>query len=211
MGPAIQSLPNENPNSGVDEHKLNDLNLKSSLDFDSWTSLISEFEQKYSDDIEKICLVYDSFLAEFPLCYGYWRRYAGHKMRLCTVDKVIEVFERAVESATYSVHLWVDYCTFCVSAFEDPSDVRRVFKRGTSIVGKDFLCHLLWDKYIEYEFYQQHWPFLAHVYIQSLKFPTKRLHYYYDRCKDFVEIMPSLVAINAIIFSGRAITRLSSP
>ena len=69
--------------------------------------------------------MYDSFLLEFPLCQGYWRKYAAHKARLCTIDKVVEVFERAVQSATFCVGVWVDYCTFAVSAYEDPSDVRR--------------------------------------------------------------------------------------
>lgn len=77
------------------------------------------------DDIEKISLVYDSFLSEFPLCYGYWRKYAEHKARLCTVDKVVEVYERAILSATYSVDLWVDYCRFGMLLFEDPADVQR--------------------------------------------------------------------------------------
>ena len=77
------------------------------------------------DDMEKICLVYDRFLSKFPLCYGYWMKYASHMTHLCTLDKVIEVLERAVLSATYSVDLWVHYCSFGMSAFEDPSDIRR--------------------------------------------------------------------------------------
>lgn len=84
-----------------------------------------EFHVVLQDDIEKICLVYDSFLAEFPLCYGYWRKYAYHKTRLCTTDKGVQVFERAVESATYSVDVWLDYCSFGMKVFEDPHDIRR--------------------------------------------------------------------------------------
>lgn len=76
-------------------------------------------------EIENICLVYDSFLSEFPLCYGYWRKYADHVMRLCTIDKAVDVFERAVQSATYSIDVWVDYCGFSVSVFEDDNDIRR--------------------------------------------------------------------------------------
>lgn len=77
------------------------------------------------DNVEKICLVYDHFLSEFPLCHGYWKKYAAHMSRLCTMDKVVEVFERAVLAATYSVGLWVDYCSFGMSAFEDASDIQR--------------------------------------------------------------------------------------
>ncbi|KAG7963586.1 hypothetical protein I3843_09G125000 [Carya illinoinensis] len=171
---------------GFDELKLDELITKGSLDFDEWASLISHTEKNYPDDIEKICSVYDSFLSEFPLCYGYWRKYADHKTRLCTIDKVFEIFERAVQSATYSVGMWVDYCSFSMSAFEDPSDIRRLFQRGISFVGKDYLCHALWDKYIQFEFSQQQWSSLAHICIQTLRFPTKRLNHYYDRFKKLV-------------------------
>ncbi|CAL5367284.1 unnamed protein product [Camellia sinensis] len=133
------------------------------------------------DNIEKICSVYDSFLSEYPLCHGYWRKYAAHKAHLCTVDKVGEIFERAVQSATYCVGIWVEYCSFSMSAYEDPSDVRRLFKRAMSFVGKDYLCYPLWDKYIEFESSQQQWIFLAKIYVQTLKFPTKRLCRYYDK------------------------------
>lgn len=91
---------------------------------EAWMSIryLSLFLQ---DDVEEICLVYDHFLSKFPLCYGYWGKYAAHMTRLCTTDKVVEVFEQAVLAATYSVGMWVDYCSFAMSSFEDPSDIRR--------------------------------------------------------------------------------------
>lgn len=45
--------------------------------------------------------------------------------RLFNAEKAVEIFERAVESSPFSVGLWVDYCTFAVSLFEDPFDIRR--------------------------------------------------------------------------------------
>ncbi|XVF87220.1 hypothetical protein PTKIN_Ptkin18bG0101400 [Pterospermum kingtungense] len=175
------------PKNGDSSECFDELNLKEFiseegklLDFDGWTKLILEVENLFHDEIEKICLVYDSFLSEFPLCYGYWRKCADHMIRLRTVDKAVEVFERAVQSATYSVGVWVDYCAFAISAFEDANDIRRLFKRALSFVGKDYLCHTLWDKYVEFEISQQQWSSLANVYIQTLRFPFKKLHHYYD-------------------------------
>ncbi|KAL5577132.1 hypothetical protein UlMin_018831 [Ulmus minor] len=170
------------PPAVSDELKLHEL-IAEGLDFDEWTLLISRMEKTFPDNMEKICLVYDSFLSEFPLCHGYWRRYADHHRRLCGPDKVIEIFERAVQSVTYSVSLWVDYCNFSISAFEDLSDIQRLFKRGISFVGKDYSCHTLWDKYIEFELSQQQWSSLAHIYVEALRFPTKKLHHYYDSFK----------------------------
>ncbi|GAY35052.1 hypothetical protein CUMW_014000 [Citrus unshiu] len=180
----LESLSAE-PNSpvGFGKQGLEEFIAEGSLDFDEWTSLISEIENSCPDDIEMIGLVYDSFLAEFPLCYGYWRKYADHKARLCSIDKVVEVFERAVQSATYSVDVWFHYCSLSMSTFEDPNDVRRLFKRALSFVGKDYLCHTLWDKYIEFEISQQRWSSLAQIFVQTLRFPSKKLHHYYDSFK----------------------------
>jgi len=44
---------------------------------------------------------------------------------ISTTDKVVEVFEKAVSAATFSVSVWFDYCSFGMSAFEDQSDIRR--------------------------------------------------------------------------------------
>ncbi|KAF7840405.1 Pre-mRNA-processing factor 39 [Senna tora] len=175
--------------SCFDDLELQEVISEGSLDFDEWTTLISKIETIYPDDVEKICLVFDNFLSKFPLCYGYWRKYAVHMTHLSTIDKVVEIFERAVASATYSVDMWVDYCSFCMSAFEDPSDIRRLFERAFSFVGKDYLCHALWGKYIHFEFSQQQWTRLAHIYIQTLKFPTTKLHQYYDSFKKLITVL----------------------
>ncbi|EOY27807.1 hypothetical protein QUC31_012696 [Theobroma cacao] len=175
-----ESHPETGDSLGFDEVKLKEFIAQGKLDFDGWTSLILDVENSFHDEIEKICLVYDSFLFEFPLCYGYWRKYADHVIRLCTIDKAVEVFERAVQSATYSVGVWVDYCGFAISVFEDANDIRRLFRRAMSFIGKDYLCHTLWDKYLEFEFSQQQWSSLANVYIRTLRFPSKKLHRYYE-------------------------------
>ncbi|KAL8113173.1 uncharacterized protein LOC141667685 isoform X2 [Apium graveolens] len=174
---------------GEFQSQLRETICKGSLDFDTWTALIAQIEKHYLDDINTISLVYDSFLSKFPLCHVYWKNYADHKARLCTLDKAVEIYERALQSATYCVSLWVNYCTFSITAFEDPCDIRRLFKRGMSFVGKDYLCHTLWDKYIEFECSQNQWSSLLRILIQSLRFPTKKLHNYYDNFKKFAAIL----------------------
>ncbi|KAK9696904.1 hypothetical protein RND81_08G004400 [Saponaria officinalis] len=178
----------ESNDNSSKEFQLDEVVAQVSMDFEAWIALLSTVELMYNDDIDKISLVYDSFLSEFPLCYGYWKKYAEHYARLRSVENVVQIFERAVEAVPYSVGVWVDYCSFGVSSFEDPSDVCRLFERGLSFVGKDYICNLLWDKYIEFEFSQQHWDSLANIYIRTLKFPTKKLHHYYENFKKLVSI-----------------------
>lgn len=157
--------------------------------FSSWVLLITEVENTSPDDMQKISLVYDSFLLEFPLCYSYWTRYAGHKVRLCPLNEVEEVYERAVEFLSHSVHLWVHYCSFAVLSFEDPADIRRLFERGLSYVAKDYFSHLLWDKYIQFEYSQKQWSRLSHIYVNTLSFPSRKLRNYYESFKKLVALL----------------------
>uniref|UniRef100_A0A1J3CB41 Pre-mRNA-processing factor 39 n=1 Tax=Noccaea caerulescens TaxID=107243 RepID=A0A1J3CB41_NOCCA len=173
----------------LDNDRLEETLSSGELDLDDWTLLISEIETSFPDDIEKLCLVYDAFLLEFPLCHGYWRKYAYHKIKLCTLEDAVEVFERAVQAATYSLPVWLDYCAIGVAAFEDPHDVSRLFERGLSFVGKDYSCFALWDKYIEFLLGQKQWSSLAHVHLRTLRYPSKKLHFYY---KNFRKIAASL-------------------
>ncbi|XBI38160.1 hypothetical protein VPH35_123278 [Triticum aestivum] len=78
-------------------------------------------------EILKIRKVYDAFRAEFPLCFGYWKKYADHEGRLDGVNKVFEVYEWAVLAVTYSVDIWCNYCQFAISTYNDPDVIRRLW------------------------------------------------------------------------------------
>lgn len=158
-------------------------------DFDAWVSLINAAEGTSADDIEVMSLVYHNFLLEFPLCYGYWIKYAAHKARLCTTRYVMDVYEQAVHAVPHSVDIWVNYCEFGICAFEEPAHVRSLFERALSLVGNDYLCYHLWDKYIEFESSQKQLIHLATIFINTLKFPTKKLHMYYESFRKFVTLL----------------------
>lgn len=40
-------------------------------------------------------------------------------------DKVVEVYERAVQGVTYSVDMWLHYCVFAINTYGDPDTIRR--------------------------------------------------------------------------------------
>ncbi len=63
-------------------------------------------------DIERVREVYDAFLAEFPLCYGYWKKYADAEARWGTLEHAAHVYERGVASIPYSIDLWGHYAMF---------------------------------------------------------------------------------------------------
>ncbi|KAJ1416655.1 Tetratricopeptide-like helical domain superfamily [Sesbania bispinosa] len=174
----------------AEEDRLWNIVRANSLDFTAWTALIEETEKVAEDNILKIRRVYDAFLAEFPLCYGYWKKYADHEARLGSVNKVVEVYERAVQGVTYSVDMWLHYCIFAISTYGDPDTVRRLFERGLAYVGTDYLSFPLWDKYIEYEYMQQDWARLAMIYTRILENPNQQLDRYFNSFKELAGSRP---------------------
>ncbi|KAI9085796.1 hypothetical protein K1719_032210 [Acacia pycnantha] len=174
----------------AEEDRLWNIVRANSLDFNAWTSLIEETEKVTENNILKIRKVYDAFLAEFPLCYGYWKKYADHEARLGSIDKVVEVYERAVQGVTYSVDMWLHYCIFAISTYGDPDTVRRLFERGLAYVGTDYLSFPLWDKYIEYEYMQQDWARLAMIYTRILENPNQQLDRYFSSFKELAGNRP---------------------
>ncbi|XP_042041836.1 uncharacterized protein LOC121787223 isoform X2 [Salvia splendens] len=166
--------------------KVNNVISGCPQDYNAWRLLISELETASPEDINTISLAYESFLSRFPLCHWHLEKYAYQKAKFCNSQEAVDIYERAVEVAMYSVGFWSDYFTFAAACFESPGDIRRLFERAISFVGKDYFCHILWDKYMKYEFSQEGWSFLAQSYIWALRFPTKKLQLYYDNFKQFV-------------------------
>ncbi|KAJ6674381.1 PRE-MRNA-PROCESSING FACTOR 39 [Salix viminalis] len=119
-----QFLDGSVPEMSAEEDRLWSIVKANSLDFDAWIALLDETEKVAGDKILKIRKVYDAFLVEFPLCYGYWNKYADHEARLGFMDKVVEVYERAVLGVTYSVDIWLHYCIFAISMYEDLETIR---------------------------------------------------------------------------------------
>ncbi|XP_010483024.1 PREDICTED: pre-mRNA-processing factor 39 isoform X1 [Camelina sativa] len=182
----------DNPGSALspEEERLWNIVKANSLEFNAWTALIDETERIAQDSIAKIRKVYDAFLAEFPLCYGYWKKYADHEARVGAMDKVVEVYERAVQGVTYSVDIWLHYCTFAINTYGDPDTIRRLFERALVYVGTDFLSSPLWDKYIEYEYMQQDWSRVAMIYTRILENPIQNLDRYFSSFKELAETRP---------------------
>ncbi|CAH1442183.1 unnamed protein product [Lactuca virosa] len=72
-----------------------------SLDFNAWTALIEETEKTSEANVLKIRKVYDAFLAEFPLCYGYWKKFGADAMEivaLWTKGLCVEISQRQLQN-----------------------------------------------------------------------------------------------------------------
>ncbi|CAG8523984.1 6594_t:CDS:10 [Paraglomus brasilianum] len=128
-------------------------------DFGAWEYLIRVAEsvdggitaQSSEENIKNVRNVYDRFLAKFPLCFGYWRKYADIELAIDSAAGAEKIYERGVAAISNSVDLWTQYCQFKIEHAESDEEIRGLFERGAACVGLDFLAHIFWDKYIEFE------------------------------------------------------------
>lgn len=87
-------------------------------------------------DIERLRQAYDAFLAEYPLCYGYWKKYADAEARAQNPEGAAHVYERGVAATPYSADLWGHYAAFKKGLPDaTPDDVRKCVGGCTVILG----------------------------------------------------------------------------
>lgn len=71
-------------------------------------------------------MVFDAFLSEYPLCYGYWKKYADLELRSQLPEVATAVYERGVAATPYSPDLWAHYAMFKkAQPGVTPDEVRR--------------------------------------------------------------------------------------
>lgn len=76
-------------------------------------------------DIGRLRVVYDAFLAEYPLCYGYWKKYADAEAKYTSLEEATKIFDRGVAAVPYSVDLWGHYAMHKQKAGAAVDEVER--------------------------------------------------------------------------------------
>lgn len=84
------------------------------------------FPHHPQNDIERLRAVYEPFLSAFPLCYGYWKKYADAEHRHGNVEVAVAVYDRGVTATPRSMDLWGHYAAYRrANAAGNPDDIRR--------------------------------------------------------------------------------------
>uniref|UniRef100_A0A6N2MZ43 Uncharacterized protein n=1 Tax=Salix viminalis TaxID=40686 RepID=A0A6N2MZ43_SALVM len=172
------------PEISAEEDRLWSIVKANSLDFDAWIALL--------DETEKVA------------------GYADHEARLGFMDKVVEVYERAVlgSRTQWTFGCIIAYLPYPCMRIQRPLEVLfsvsnlwnlcidcavsifistyvfwgiRLFERGLVYVGTDYLSYPLWDKYIEYEELRAEWGCVAMIYARILEIPNRKLDDYFNR------------------------------
>lgn len=73
----------------------------------------------------------------------------------------------------------------------------RLFERGSSFVGLDFLAHPFWDKYIEYEERQDAQDRVFAIHARIIRIPMHQYARYYERFRGLIHSQPLAAAVDS--------------
>lgn len=101
--------------------------LEIPTDFTEWEKLVKTAESNAAPDIVELSSILDQFLDKWPLCYGYWKKYADWELRFKGPNAADMIYKRAVFSIDNSVDLWNHYCLFRFQTNFPDDQIRRYF------------------------------------------------------------------------------------
>lgn len=156
-------------------------------DFTSWTDLLQYCEQESHVTASRRAL--EAFLVRYPLCYGYWKKFADLERRAGYNNKAEEVCVQGLQVIPLSVDLWIHYINLLLGTLdmnlpESPTRIRSVFEDAVVAAGLDFHSDRLWDLYVEWEKEQGNMKNAAAVLDRVLKVPTQLYNTHYDKFKE---------------------------
>ncbi|KAI5866613.1 pre-mRNA-processing factor 39 [Durotheca rogersii] len=166
--------------------------------FESWEKLIRACEAQEGglnrnsspQALATLRDIYDRFLLKFPLLFGYWKKYADLEFNISGPESAEMIYERGCASITNCVDLWTSYCSFKMETTHTPHLVRELFERAATCVGLDFLAHLFWDKYIEYEERQEAQDKIFAILQRVIHIPMHQYARYFERFRQLAHARP---------------------
>ncbi|KAF4321312.1 hypothetical protein BBO99_00001514 [Phytophthora kernoviae] len=183
--------------------KLQETVEKNPLDFNSWVSLLAHVQSETTTPRETVEATYDQFLEEFPLCFGYWNKYAQYEYSLSSKtaldgsgpladskeakNNAREVYERGVVAVKHSVDMWMKYCEFLIHTLHCPVDeTRPILERAVAACGADPLAGPLWELYIQLETVNNDMPRLNQVFKRIMHQPLRNLEEFWEKYNQYV-------------------------
>ncbi len=125
--------------------------------FEAWTRLLAEAERCSASAPEMRNQAFDRFLALYPLCYGYWIKFAKLLEAAGDYKTSNAIYKRGCEAVKESVDMWTGYCGALVAwhaqgvDFAGDDNVRNVFEDAVKTVGRHPDAGTLWRAYAAFE------------------------------------------------------------
>lgn len=143
--------------------------------FDDWLLLIKLVEE--SGPVDRLQVLYSSFLSEFPLCWGFWKRLAELEGRGPQGPRAaLATYERAALCCGQCVDLWLNFCDAAHRAGEavaSVADQRQLYERALGNVGLDWRSGPLWERYLDFEEQLGNWGLYGNLLRRALGIATE--------------------------------------
>ncbi|XP_064182230.1 pre-mRNA-processing factor 39 isoform X1 [Anguilla rostrata] len=162
-------------------------------EFSSWTELLQYCEQEGHMTASRRAL--GAFLARYPLCYGYWKKFADLERRAGNTNRAQEVCVRGLKAIPLSLDLWIHYITLLQDTLnmnlpESTQRIRSAFESAVAAAGTEFHSDRLWEMYTEWEREQGDLRAVTAVYERVLRIPTQLYSGHFERFKAFLLAHP---------------------
>eukprot|EP01138_Halocafeteria_seosinensis_P007526 gb/GECG01007692.1/.p1 GENE.gb/GECG01007692.1/~~gb/GECG01007692.1/.p1 ORF type:complete len:715 (+),score=153.38 gb/GECG01007692.1/:1-2145(+) len=153
--------------------------------FDAWTKYLAEAERLSKQQIEGPREAFNAFLAQYPLCFGYWKKFAeaewrqlkegeeDEQVREQVKQNTLAVYERGCKAVPYSSEHWLNYANFCKKVLEDREKTKSILYRATSILYLDPRCKALWEFLIAEEKEDGNHTSIGCIYNRVLRIPVQ--------------------------------------
>lgn len=163
-------------------------------DISSLTQMVDVIEQtvvKYGNPNDSIKLALETILwqilRKYPLLFGFWKRFATIEYQLFGLKKSIAVLATSVKWFPTSLELWCDYLNvLCVNNPNETDFIRNNFEIAKDLIGKQFLSHPFWDKFIEFEVGQKNWHNVQRIYEYIIEVPLHQYARFFTSYKKFL-------------------------
>ncbi|KAF0981632.1 hypothetical protein FDP41_012289 [Naegleria fowleri] len=166
-------------------------------DYYTWEKYITLMEIEFGmnpsslDISQRLLDLYSQFLAQFPLLFGYWKKYAELTYQVTKdFNQTVQVYEKAIDKKTgisNNPDLWSHYCLFVAEQSQDVSEIRALFERALQAIGNDYYARILWEKYIEFETSQDELENVVKLYKRAIQVPCRDLTLIWSQFKDFMK------------------------
>jgi len=140
-------------------------------DFNQWINILHLVDEQNIE--ENARMAYSTFLELYPLCYGYWKKYANFEKRNNNINEFEKVLENSLSAIPISVDLWIYYMTYLrTERYDEEYYIRNEFERSLELCGLDYRSDKLWHDYISWEVERNELLNAAKIYYRLICIPT---------------------------------------
>jgi len=153
--------------------------------FNQWENLLHLVDEQNIEVNAR--MAYSKFLELYPLCYGYWKKYANFEKRNNNIHEFEKVLENGLSAIPVSVELWIYYITYLTTERYDEEDhIRNEFERSLKMCGLDFHSDQLWNDYISWEMEMNKIFNAANIYYRLIRIPTSNCLKNFFKFQEFI-------------------------